>query len=316
MNLKNYRHFEHYLALYLLILLFVMMRLQRTLKHEVSFEGIGLHTGRYSKVCLKPAPRDTGILFIRTDKNVIIKASVNSVTDTAFSTTLGYNGAKIRTVEHLLAALGGIGIDNVIIEVNGPEIPILDGSSMELISIILKGGIAKQGKKRPYIQITNPIVLTDGHAEIMALPYNGRHITYMIHFNHHFLGEQKLSLEITEESFAAEIAPARTFGFLKDVEYLRSNGFAKGGSFENTVVLGETGILNSSGLRFKDEFVRHKILDLIGDFSLSGFPIYGHIIANKSGHTSNLKFVKKLLSHPDCCELVSEFDQQPALAYI
>lgn len=291
------------------------MRLQRTLKREVSFEGIGLHTGRYSKVRLKPASRDTGIIFIRTDRDLAIRASISSVTDTAFSTTLGYNGIKIRTVEHILAALYGLGIDNLFIEINGPEIPILDGSSIELINLILKGEIAKQSKKRPYIRITNPVVLTDGHAKIVALPHNGRRITYMIHFNHHLLGEQKLSLELTEENFLIEIAPARTFGFLKDVDYLKANGFAKGGSFDNVIILGESCILNSSGLRFKDEFVRHKILDLIGDLSLAGFPIYGHIIASKSGHTTNLKFLKKLLSHPDYWELVSEVSQQPASVY-
>jgi UDP-3-O-[3-hydroxymyristoyl] N-acetylglucosamine deacetylase len=286
------------------------MRLQRTLKREVSFSGIGLHTGRYSKVCLKPAPRNTGIIFTRVDKNVSIKASINSVTDTAFATTIGLNGAKIRTVEHMLAALAGLGIDNLFVEVTGPEIPILDGSSMEFTSLILDGGIAKQSRKRPYIRITTPIVLTDGHAEIAAFPYDGRRITYRIHFHHNLLGEQKLSLELTEENFAMEIAPARTFGFLKDVEYLKANGFARGGSFENAIILGETGVLNSSGLRFKDEFVRHKILDLIGDLSLSGFPIYGHIIANKSGHTTNLKFLKKLFSYPEYWELVSDVSQQ------
>jgi UDP-3-O-[3-hydroxymyristoyl] N-acetylglucosamine deacetylase len=291
------------------------MRLQRTLKKEVCFGGIGLHTGRYSKVCLKPAPRDTGIIFIRTDKDLAIKASIGSVTDTAFATTLGLNGTKIRTVEHILAALAGLGIDNIYVEVNGPEIPILDGSSTELTSLILKGGIAKQSKKRPYIRIIKPIVLTDGHAEIAAFPYNGRRITYRIHFIHHLLGEQKLSIDLSEETFAMEIAPARTFGFLKDVEYLKANGFARGGSFDNAIILGESGILNSSGLRFKDEFVRHKILDLIGDLSLLGFPIDGHIIANKSGHTTNLKFLKKLLSYPEHWELVSEMSQQPTLIY-
>src|SRR4030043_70473 len=216
------------------------MRLQRTLKQKVSFEGIGLHTGRYSKVHLKPAPRDTCIIFIRTDKELAIKASIGSVTDTAFSTTLGYNGIKIRTVEHILAVLAGLGIDNLTIEINGPEIPILDGSSMELTSLILKGGIAKQSKKRPYIRITNPVVLTDGHAEIAAFPHNGIHITYRIHFYHYLLGEQNLSLELTEESFAMEIAPAKTFGFLKDVEYLKAQGFARGGSFDNAIILGES----------------------------------------------------------------------------
>jgi len=291
------------------------MRLQRTLKQEVSFKGIGLHTGRYAEVCLKPAPRDTGIIFIRIDKDLAIKASIGSVTDTAFATTLGFNGTKIKTVEHILAALAGLGIDNAFVEVSGPEIPILDGSSMELTSLILKGGIAKQSKKRPYMRITSPVVLTDGHAEIAAFPYNGRRITYRIHFNHHLLGEQKMSLELTEENFTIEIAPARTFGFLKDVEFLKANGFARGGSFDNAIILGESGILNGSGLRFKDEFVRHKILDLVGDLSLLGFPIYGHIIANKSGHTTNLKFLKKLLSYPNYWELVSEVSQQSILTY-
>jgi UDP-3-O-[3-hydroxymyristoyl] N-acetylglucosamine deacetylase len=292
-----------------------MMRLQRTVKQEVSFEGIGLHTGRHSSVCLKPAPRDTGILFLRKDKDSLIKASVNAVTDTAFATTIGYNGAKIRTVEHILAALAGLGIDNTFIEVNGPEIPILDGSSVGLTQLILEAGIAKQSKKRPFIRITTPILLSDGHAEIAALPFEGRRITYRIQFHHHFLGEQKLSIDLTEENFVVEIAPARTFGFLKDVEYLKANGFARGGSFDNAIILGDKGIMNSTALRFKDEFVRHKILDLIGDLSLLGFPIHGHIIANKSGHTTNLKFLKKLLSCPEYWELESELSQQPVLAY-
>jgi len=227
------------------------MRLQRTVKQEVSFEGIGLHTGRHSSVCLKPAPRDTGILFVRKDKDSLIKASVNAVTDTAFATTIGYNGAKIRTVEHILAALAGLGIDNTFIEVNGPEIPILDGSSVGLTQLILEAGIAKQSKKRPFIRITTPILLSDGHAEIAALPFEGRRITYRIQFHHHFLGEQKLSIDLTEESFVVEIAPARTFGFLKDVEYLKANGFARGGSFDNAIILGDKGIMNSTALRFK-----------------------------------------------------------------
>ncbi len=290
------------------------MRFQRTLKREVCFDGIGLHTGRHAKVCLKPAQRDSGIVFIRTDKGVVIKASVGSVTDTTFSTTLGYNGVTIRTVEHLLAALSGLGIDNLIIEVSGPEIPILDGSSMELVSLIIKGGIAKQAQKRPFLRITSPIVFNEGQTEIVAFPNSRRLITYKIHFNHHLLGEQKMSLEITEENFVKEIASARTFGFLKDVEYLKANGFAKGGSFENAIILGKDGILNSSGLRFKDEFVRHKILDLIGDFSLIGFPIHAHIVVSKSGHTANLKFLKKLLVHRYCWEAAPEMPLQ-ALQY-
>lgn len=291
------------------------MRLQRTLIQEVSFEGIGLHTGRHTSVCMKPASRDTGVSFLRKDKNCLIRASVGAVTDTAFATTIGLNGAKIRTVEHLLAALAGLGVDNVLVEVDGPEIPILDGSSIRLADLILSSGIAKQSKKRPFIRITHPIALSDGNAEIAVLPFEGRRITYRIQFHHHFLGEQTMSIDLTEESFVTEIAPARTFGFLKDVEHLRANGFARGGSPDNAIILGDTGILNGTRLRFKDEFVRHKILDLIGDLSLIGFPIYGHIIANKSGHTTNLKFLKKLLSLSDHWELVTESSQQLSLTY-
>ncbi len=282
------------------------MRSQRTIKAEVTFEGIGLHTGRHGRVTLKPSSRDTGIVFIRSDKNAVIKAHVGSVIDTAFATTIGQDGAKIRTVEHIMAALAGLGIDNIIVDVNGPEIPILDGSSTELISIILKAGIAKQGKKMPYLRIKRPVIFDDGNSKVAALPYEGRRITYSIFFNHYGFGEQRLSIEINEETFAREIAPARTFGFLKDIEYLRTNGLAKGGSLENAIILGEKGVLNSSGLRFKDEFVRHKVLDSIGDLAILGFPIYGHIIANKSGHSTNIKFLKKLLAFPEAWDLILE----------
>jgi len=282
------------------------MRSQRTIKNEVAFEGIGLHTGKHARVTLKPASRDTGITFIRSDKNTVIKAHVGSVIDTAFATTIGQDGTKIRTVEHMMAALAGLGIDNIVVDVNGPEIPILDGSSTELIGVILKAGIAKQGKKRPFLRIKRPIIFDDGNSKVAALPYEGRRITYSIFFNHYGFGEQRLSLEIDEETFAREIAPARTFGFLKDIEYLRTNGLAKGGSLDNAIVLGENGVLNSSGLRFKDEFVRHKVLDSIGDLAILGFPIYGHIIANKSGHSTNIKFLKKLLSFPEAWDLIVE----------
>ena len=282
------------------------MRAQRTIKNKVSFEGIGLHTGQKSHVTLKPASRDAGITFIRTDKPAVIKAHVGAVIDTAFATTIGINGVKIKTVEHILAALAGLGIDNLVIEVDGPEIPILDGSSTELISVILKAGIAKQGKKRPYLRINQPFIFEDGHAHIAVFPYNGSKITHSIFFHHNGIGEQRISIDITEENFVTEIAPARTFGFLKDIEYLRSHGLAKGGSLDNAVVMGEDGVINASGLRFKDEFVRHKVLDSIGDFSLIGFPIYGHIVASKSGHSSNIKFLRKLISAPEIWDIIVE----------
>ncbi|HHN65350.1 MAG TPA: UDP-3-O-acyl-N-acetylglucosamine deacetylase [Nitrospirae bacterium] len=282
------------------------MRLQRTIKNIITFSGVGLHTGRHATVTLKPAPRDTGIVFIRTDRKTVIKASINSVVDTAFATTIGYNGTRIKTVEHLLSAVNGLGIDNLIIEVDGPEIPILDGSSSELVTIILKAGIAKQGKRRAYIRITQPIVHEDGHSSIMAVPYNGRKFSYTLQFKHAVFKYQTLSLELDEERFITDVAPARTFGFLKQVELLRANGLAKGGSMDNAVVIDEKGVLNASGLRFADEFVRHKILDLIGDLALLGYPIYGHIIAERAGHSSHIKFLKKLISSPHCWEFLSQ----------
>jgi UDP-3-O-[3-hydroxymyristoyl] N-acetylglucosamine deacetylase len=282
------------------------MRFQRTIKNETTFEGIGLHTGKLCSVTLKPAARDAGITFIRTDKHAIIKADAGAVVDTAFATTIGSKGIKIRTIEHLAAAIAGLGIDNITIEVHGPEIPIMDGSSTELISVILNAGIAKQGKKRPYLRILRPFYFEDGHTQIAAMPYNGSRITYSIVFHHHGIGEQRISIELNEENFVAEIAPARTFGFLKDIELLRSNGLAKGGSLENAIILGENGVINASGLRFSDEFVRHKVLDCIGDFSLIGFPIQGHIIASKSGHSSNNKFIRKLIAANGAWDIISE----------
>jgi UDP-3-O-[3-hydroxymyristoyl] N-acetylglucosamine deacetylase len=295
------------MAYYLLIP--YLMRLQRTIKREVTFKGIGLHTGRYATVRLKPASRDTGIVFYRSDKDALIGANLSYVIDTAFATTIGYDGVRIRTVEHLLAAAAGLGIDNLFIEVDGPEIPILDGSSTDLVGIILEAGIAKQGKQMPFVKIVRPVVYEDAHSRIVALPYETTCISYFINFNHNFLGQQELKLEINEEAFIREIAPARTFGFLRDVETLKANGFAKGGSLDNAIIVDDNGVLNSTGLRYKDEFVRHKILDSIGDLSLIGFPIEGHIMLEKSGHTANINFLKKLVSSVDCYSLISEVDR-------
>lgn len=282
------------------------MRLQRTIKNEIVFSGIGLHTGKDAAVRLKPAPRDKGVVFYRVDKGAIIKAGISSVIDTSFSTTIGFEGVKIRTIEHLMAALAGLGIDNIYVEVDGPEIPILDGSSTEIAGMLLKAGIAKQGKKLPYIKITRPVVYEDAHAKIAALPYDGRRLSYFINFGHRAVGMQELSIDISEETFVKDIAPARTFGFLRDVERLMANGLAKGGSLDNAVIIGDDGVLNTAGLRFEDEFVRHKILDSIGDLSIIGYPIEGYIILEKSGHTANINFLKKLIASVDCYSFISE----------
>ncbi|MFN3396493.1 MAG: UDP-3-O-acyl-N-acetylglucosamine deacetylase [Thermodesulfovibrionales bacterium] len=292
------------------------MRFQRTLKTEISFSGIGLHSGRHVKVRLRPSSRDSGIVFYRIDKESCLRADVASVIDSAYATTIGNDDAKVRTVEHLLSAFSGLGIDNAIVELDGPEIPILDGSAMEIVDLILKAGIAKQGKRATYMRITNPVRIEDGHSSVTVFPYNGRKITFRINFDHGLLGEQTLSLDINEETYVREIAPARTFGFLKDVQYLMSKGLARGGSLSNAIILTESKILNSSGLRFKDEFVRHKILDSIGDFSLIGMPIHGHIIADKAGHSTNIRFLKQLINRPDCWEIISETDYIPSMMQI
>ncbi len=288
-----------------------IMRLQRTLQREVRIEGIGLHTGRHASITLSPAPRDHGIVFYRKNENTAIHANVNAICETSFATTLGSNGSKIRTVEHLLAALAGLGIDNLIIEVDGPEIPILDGSSMGFVEAISGAGIVSQSARRPHLVIVKPFGFADGDAEFTAVPYNGRRITCRTFYPHRLLGAQQMAFEVREDTFRKEIAPARTFGFLKDVQHMRSKGLAKGGSLDNAIILSDTGLVNVTGLRFKDEFLRHKLLDFIGDVSLIGFPIQGHLSAAKSGHGSNLKFVQALLASPECWELDSAESSVP-----
>lgn len=279
------------------------MRLQRTLKKALSIKGIGLHTGKKIVMGLKPAPKDNGVVFFRKDKNTYINATLNAVCDTRFATTLGVNGTKVKTVEHLLAALAGLGIDNIEIELDGPEIPILDGSSMEFVEGITATGIENQPSGRPHLSIIKPFVFRDGDAEFSALPYSGKRITYQTYYPHRLLGYQQMSCELEESTFIKEIAPARTFGFLKDVPSLRASGLARGGSLENAVILSETGVVNSTGLRFKDEFLRHKLLDFIGDISLIGFPVQGHLTARRTGHSTNLMFAKALLAASDCWQI-------------
>lgn len=285
------------------------MRFQRTIRGKLTISGVGLHTGMEGTITLVPAPRDSGISFFRRDRGVFIKADVNSVCDTAFATTLGSGATRVKTVEHLLAALYGLGIDNLLIEVEGPEIPVLDGSSAVFVERILKTGLAKQASPRAYLKILRPVAFREGNSEICVFPHNRTLVSYRIHYSHRLLGDQKISLAIDEETFAKQLAPARTFGFLKDVEVMRANGLAKGGSYDNAIILSDTAVLNKSGLRFQDEFIRHKVLDLIGDISLVGFPIMGHIIGVRTGHATNVKFARTLLSMPECWEVVAEADE-------
>ncbi len=256
---------------------------------------------------LKPAPRDTGVVFIRTDRdNTEIKASVTAVSDTTFATTLSSDGVRVGTVEHILAAFAGLNVDNVYVELNGPEVPVMDGSAITFVSLILEAGVAQQAKTISCIRIFKPIAIMEGPSQIAITPYEGTKITYRLYYTHPAFGEQKMGMDIYRNSFIDELAPARTFGFLSDVEKLRSRGLARGGSLENAIVLGQNEVINKGMLRYEDEFVRHKILDLVGDMSLLGVPLYGHIIANKSGHTMNIKLLKKILLSRDSWEIVSE----------
>ncbi len=280
--------------------------MQNTLKNEIVLEGQGLHTGNTIHMRLTPAPVDTGIVFIRTDrKNVHVKACVTSVTDTSFATTLSSNGVKIGTTEHLLSAFAGLGIDNAYVELDGPEVPIMDGSSLHFVNRIIEGGFEKQAASISYIKILKPVAVVDGAKQIAVTPYNGTRITYRLFYTHPAFGEQKLGMDISPMSFVNEVAPARTFGFLRDVEMLRSKGLARGGSLDNAIVLGDTDVLNDSELRFKDEFVRHKILDAVGDISLIGLPVLGLFIADKSGHGLHIKLLRKLLLCRDAWKIIS-----------
>jgi len=280
------------------------MPFQKTIKSEISVSGVGIHTGKKINIRLIPAKRDTGIIFYRTDRGLPMKAKLPFVIDTSLATTIGIDGVKIRTVEHLLASLYVFGITNIIIEIDGSEIPVMDGSAIDFAKTILKTGIAKQGKTIPSLKITKPIFYEEARSKIIAKPYKGFKITYKIFYEHPLILEQSLSIEINEQNFLSDIAPARTFGFLKDIQYLLQNGFARGGSLENALVLDEKGVLGGK-LRFRDEFVRHKILDAIGDLSLLGYPVKGHFIIEKGGHTAHVNFLKHLIES-GCYELEEE----------
>jgi UDP-3-O-[3-hydroxymyristoyl] N-acetylglucosamine deacetylase len=272
------------------------MRYKNTIEKEIFIRGVGLHSGRMVNMWLKPAPRDTGIIFIRKDRgNVEIRVGINSVVDTTFATNLAYAGVKVGTVEHILSALAGLNIDNVYIELDGPEVPILDGSAYYFTNKILEAGIARQAERISCLRILQPIVLKEGPCQIALLPYEGTKISCTVNYNHPLFAEQRMSIDITGINFIREIAPARTFGFLRDVRMLRSRGLVKGGSLNNAIVVGENGVINKGELRFRDEFVRHKVLDTIGDISLLGYPIYGHIVTHRSGHSFNIKFLRKVL---------------------
>ncbi len=287
------------------------MRFQRTVKKTIACESIGLHSGKPVEIRIKPAPINTGIVFIRTDLGDIhIPVIAANVTETSYATSLGRDHASVRTVEHLLAALSGLNIDNAIVEINAEEIPIMDGSAGPFIRLIADAGIRSQEEIQPMLKLIKPVFVRDGNRQIALWPSDSLSISYFIDFNHPMLKEQSMQYAASEENFLREVADARTFGFLSDVQKLQASGLAKGASLDNAVALTDDSILNKEGLRYPDEFVRHKILDLIGDISLAGMPIIAHMVAHKSGHALNAKMVAKLLDSPENWIIVGSPEEQ------
>lgn len=283
-----------------------MEKNQHTLKKEVRIAGIGLHSGNRVTMRLKPGRENSGIVFVRTDISgqPSVRALVQNVTDTRLATTIGADGVSISTVEHLLAAFAGLAIDNAIVEIDGPEVPIMDGSAYPFVQILTRTGRKRQKAGRRMIRIIDEVVFADGDRSVRVTPCRNRRLTCEIDFPHKVIRQQSQTVTVSPETFAGEIAQARTFGFLEDIEALRQNGLALGGSLENAVVVDRFGVLNEEGLRFADEFVRHKTLDLLGDLSLFGCPIIGHVTAVKAGHQQHLGFLRELASHPEAWELI------------
>jgi len=272
---------------------------QKTIASEITFTGTGLHSGKQVTMKFRPAQIDCGIKFIRTDlagNPEIVVDVTNAARSEEISrrTVLKVDDVSVSTVEHVLAAVVGLGIDNLIIELDGPEVAEPDGSSAPFVEILKQAGLAEQDAPKRYVEVKSPISVSKDGVELVALPHNGLRVSFTIDFPHPLIGTQYASFEVTEDIFEKQLAPARTFSLVSDVEMLKSRGLIKGGSLKNSIVVGDDGILNEEPLRFSDEFVRHKILDLIGDLALLGAPLRGHIIAVKSGHASNIQLVRKL----------------------
>ena len=280
------------------------MNVQQTLRRSISCTGIGLHSGNKVTLSLKPAPADFGIRFRRTDLGgAEIPATVQHLAGINYATGLSRDTGSVDTVEHLLAALSSLGIDNVVVELNHPEVPIMDGSAAPWVYLINEAGVKRLGLPRRYMKVLRPMSLSRGDKRIAIYPSDHFKVTYSIAFDHPLLRHQSRTMRITEDAFVEEIAPARTFGFLKEVEMLRQQGLALGGSLENAIVIGDTGVLNNA-LRFDDEFVRHKILDVIGDLALVGRPVIGHVVAHRGGHALHTAFAARLLEESDAWHLV------------
>ena len=293
---------------------------QKTLKTVIRATGIGLHTGEKVYLTLRPAPIDTGVVFVRTDLSPVveIKASNEAVVDTRLATTIGVGDAKISTVEHVLAALSGLGIDNVYIEVSGPEMPIIDGSAATFVFLVQSAGIEAQSAAKKFIRIKKPIRIdgTDSASDfgqsVELLPYAGFKVSHTIIYDNAVIRKQHASIDFASTDFVKAVSRARTFGLMQEFEQLREMNLAQGGSLDNAIVVDEFRILNADGLRHDDEFVRHKILDAIGDLYLLGHSILGEFVGFKSGHTENHALRSALLAQPEAWDIVTFTDQRQA----
>nr|WP_237737488.1 UDP-3-O-acyl-N-acetylglucosamine deacetylase [Proteus mirabilis] len=287
---------------------------QRTLKRIVQATGVGLHTGKKVTLTMRPAPANTGVIYRRTDLNppVDFPADAKSVRDTMLCTCL-VNGDDVRisTVEHLNAALAGLGIDNIVIEVDAPEIPIMDGSAAPFVFLLLDAGIEELRTAKKFIRIKETVRVEDGDKWAEMRPYNGFKLDFTIDFNHPAIdaSTQRYKLDFSAESFMSQISRARTFGFMRDIEYLQSKGLCLGGSFDCAIVVDDYRVLNDDGLRFEDEFVRHKMLDAIGDLFMCGYNIIGEFTAFKSGHALNNKLLQAVLAKESAWEFVTFEDE-------
>jgi UDP-3-O-[3-hydroxymyristoyl] N-acetylglucosamine deacetylase len=285
---------------------------QRTLKKIMRTTGVGLHTGVRVDMTLRPAAVDAGIVFHRTDlaHPIAIPAHASNVGDTRLSSTLKVDGASVSTVEHLMSALAGLGIDNLHVDVAGPELPIMDGSAGPFVFLLQSGGVEEQAGAKRYLRITTPVEVSDGDKWARFTPFDGFKLDFTIDFPHPVFGSENRNVvvDFATDSYAKEVARARTFGFMQDVEAMRAAGLGLGGSLQNAVVLDEFKVLNSEGLRYDNEFVRHKVLDAIGDLYLLGHPLIGQYTAYKSGHALNNQLCRALLARADAYEIVTFAD--------
>lgn len=282
---------------------------QRTLKNTIRATGVGLHSGEKVYLTLKPAPVDTGIVFRRTDLDPVVEipARAEFVGETTLSTTLLNHDVKVDTVEHLLSAMAGLGIDNAYIELSASEVPIMDGSAGPFVFLIQSAGLQEQDAAKRFIRIKREVTVSEGDKHATFLPFDGFKVSFEIDFNHPVFKDrtQVASVDFSSTSFVREVSRARTFGFMRDIEYLRAQNLALGGSVENAIVVDEHGVLNEDGLRYEDEFVKHKILDAIGDLYLLGNSLIGEFRGHKSGHALNNKLLRTLLADQDAWEMVT-----------